>query len=81
MDSSKADSSSNVTTSIQYLAMTLHELLLLQQCRAPTHMQLDMHFQFPNFLGQMKGDTVESWFYSISTYFMTCLEMNEDMKL
>jgi hypothetical protein len=80
MDSSKEDSSSNVTTSIQYLAMTLH-LLLLQQCRGPTHMQLDMHFQFPNFLGQMKGDTVESWFYSISTYFRTCPEMNEDMKL
>jgi hypothetical protein len=44
-------------------------------------MQLDTHFQLPKFAGQMNGENVDSWLHSLSTYFHTCPEMMEDMKL
>jgi hypothetical protein len=33
------------------------------------------------FVGQMNGENVDSWLHSLSTYFCTCPEMTEDMKL
>jgi hypothetical protein len=78
---STEDSASTVSAPIQDLALALHELLRLQQRRAPTPMQLDTHFQLPKFLGQMNGEIVDSWIHNLSTYFKTCLEMEEDMKL
>ena len=44
-------------------------------------MQLDTHFQLPKFLKKMIVETIDSWLRSLSTYFKTCLEMEEDMKL
>jgi hypothetical protein len=29
----------------------------------------------------MNGEVIDSWIRSLSTYFKTCLEMDEDMKL
>jgi hypothetical protein len=78
---STEDSASTVSAPVQDLAHTLHELLRLQQRRATTPMQLDTRFQLPKFSGQMNGETVDSWLRSLSTYFKTCLEMEEDMKL
>jgi hypothetical protein len=48
---SEEESTSNMFAPIQDLAMAPHESLRLQQRRAPTHMQIDTHFQFPKFLG------------------------------
>lgn len=44
-------------------------------------MQIDTHFQFPKYSSQMSGETVDSWIHSLSTYFKTCPEMDEDMKI
>jgi hypothetical protein len=44
-------------------------------------MQLDTHFQLPKFVGQMNGETVDSWIRSLSTYFKTSPEMEEATKL
>ena len=78
---STKDSASTVSAPVQDLAHALHELLRLQQRRATTPMQLDTRFQLPKFSGQMNGETVDSWLRSLSTYFKTCPEMEEDMKL
>lgn len=40
-----------------------------------------MRFQLPNFSGEINGEAFDSWICSLSTYFKTCLEMDEDMKL
>ena len=61
------DSTSNVSAPVQDLAHALHELLRLQQRRATTPMQLDTRFQLPKFLGQMNGETVNSWLRSLFT--------------
>jgi hypothetical protein len=44
-------------------------------------MQLDTHFQLPKFIGQMNGETIDSWIHSLSTYFKTSPEMEEATKL
>jgi hypothetical protein len=44
-------------------------------------MELDTHLQLPKFSGQMNGETIDSWLHSLSTYFCTCLEIIDDMKL
>lgn len=67
---------------IQDLSMALHELMNLQQQSHPQgYMQLDTHFQLLNFFGEMNRDVVNSQIYNLSTYFKTCLEMVEDMRL
>ena len=80
-ETSTEDSTSIVYAPVQYIAHALHELLRLQQRRATTPMQLDTRFQLPKFLGQMNGETVDSWLRSLSTYFKTCPKMEEDMEL
>ena len=44
-------------------------------------MQLDTCFQLPKLASQMNGDNVDSCIQNIYTYFCTCIEMKEDMKL
>ena len=61
------ESSSTISAPVQDLAHALHELLRLQQRRATTPMQLDTCFQLPNFLGQMNGETMDSWLHNLST--------------
>jgi hypothetical protein len=78
---SNEESSAATSTPIEELALALHELLRLQQRQTPVTMQLDTHFQLPKFIGQMNGETVDSWIRSLSTYFKTSPEMEESTKL
>jgi hypothetical protein len=61
--------------------MSILDLLYLQQHRAPTHMQIDTHFQLPKFLGYMNGETINSWIHSLYKYFHTCPDMTDEMNL
>jgi hypothetical protein len=78
---STKESTSNVFVIIQYLYLYLHELLCMQQCRAPTPMLLNTCFLLLEFSEQMNGDNFNGWLHSISNYFNTCPEMDEEMKI
>jgi hypothetical protein len=80
-EASSEDSTPDTSSPVADLALALQELLRLQQRRPPAGMQLDTRFQLPKFVGQMHGETVDSWICSLSTYFKTSPEMEETTKL
>jgi len=75
------DSTTGLYSPIQDLALALNELMHMQQRRSPASMQLDTCFQFPKFSGQMNGEAMDSWICSLSTYFKTCSDLEEEAKL
>jgi hypothetical protein len=80
-EASNEESSTDTSSLMKYLALALQELIRLQQRRPPATMQLDTHFQLPKVVGQMNGETMDSWICSLSTYFKTSRKMEEATKL
>jgi len=58
-----------MSTTTQDLAEALHQLIQMQQRQPPAVLHLDARVQLPKFSGQMNGETVETWIWSISIYF------------
>jgi hypothetical protein len=71
-------STNNMSSITQDLANALHELIHMQQQQGIAPMQLDTRIQFPKYLGQMNGEVVDSWICSLSTYFRTHPDLDEE---
>lgn len=69
-----------MSTLVQELALSLHELPRLQQRQTRATMKLDTQFELSKFFEQMNGETVDSWIHSLSTYFKTSVDMEKDTK-
>jgi hypothetical protein len=74
-------SANNMSSVTQDLVNALHELIRMQQRQGLTPMQLDTRIQLPKYSGQMNGEVVDSWIYSLSTYFRTHPDLDEERKL